>query len=103
MTNTNEQYYEQVGQALAGGGVKLSSMFGMKCLKFQRRPLACFDGTMMIFRLSESDVTYALNLEGAHRWVAMGKQMVNWIAVPWEAREEWHDLANRALSFTQTL
>jgi hypothetical protein len=100
------QRYTAVGQSLASHGVKLSSMFGMDCLKINRKPLAVIDGDDMVFRLSDSDCETLLDsVADAQPWRTKdtNKPMKGWILIPFSQADTWDEWAERALNFTQSL
>ncbi|HEU4947854.1 MAG TPA: hypothetical protein VFT31_11930 [Kribbella sp.] len=96
------QRYEAVADGLAGAGVTQGSMFGMPCLKVERKMLAGLYGDAMTFKLPPGPLSVALALEGAaHFDPGMGRPMKEWVVVPLQHAAAWPGLAEQALEYVR--
>lgn len=96
------QEYDAVAAGLADAGVTQGSMFGMPCLKIERKMLAGLYGDAMTFKLPSGPLEEALALEGAaHFDPGMGRPMKEWVVVPLAHAETWPGYAEHALEYVR--
>ena len=94
--------YEAVAAGLEADGVVQGSMFGMPCLKIERKMLAGMFGDAMTFKLPPEPREEALALSGAeHFYPGMGRPMKEWVVIPLEHSASWAKYAGQALEFVR--
>jgi hypothetical protein len=94
--------YQAVADGLAGAGVVEGSMFGMPCLKIEKKMLAGLFGDAMSFKLPPEARAEALALSGAEAFdPGMGRPMTEWVLVPLEHASSWPKYAEQALEFVR--
>lgn len=98
MTN-EEQKYLLIGRSLAGS--EESQMFGKPCFKIFGKAFTCFYENSMVFKLKGNTHKEALSLNGSNLFDPSGKNrpMKEWVQVPFEHSEKWHELANDAYNY----
>jgi hypothetical protein len=94
--------YDAVAKGLADAGVVEGSMFGMPCLKIEKKMLAGLFGDAMTFKLPPEPREEALKLTGAEAFdPGMGRPMKEWVVVPLEHSATWPHYAEQALAFVR--
>lgn len=94
--------YQAVADGLAGAGVVEGSMFGMPCLKIEKKMLAGLFGDAMTFKLPPEPREKALALSGAVAFdPGMGRPMKEWVVIPLEHAATWPRYAEQALEFVR--
>jgi len=94
--------YDAVAAGLEGAGVVRGSMFGMPCLKIEKKMLAGLYGDAMTFKLPPEPREEALALAGAEHFdPGMGRPMKEWVVVPLEHAASWPKFAEQALEFVR--
>lgn len=94
--------YDAVAKGLADAGVVEGSMFGMPCLKIEKKMLAGLFGDVMTFKLPPEPREEALRLSGAEAFdPGMGRPMKEWVVVPLEHSDSWPRYAEQALEFVR--
>jgi len=94
--------YEAVAAGLEAAGVVQGSMFGMPCLKIERKMLAGMFGDAMTFKLPAEPREEALALSGAEHFdPGMGRPMKEWVVIPLEHSASWAKYAGQALEFVR--
>jgi hypothetical protein len=92
--------YEAVAVGLESAGVVQGSMFGMPCLKIEKKMLAGLYGDAMTFKLPPEPREEALALAGAEHFdPGMGRPMKEWVVIPLEHSASWPKYAELALEF----
>jgi hypothetical protein len=75
-------------------------MFGKTCFKINRKAFICFFGNEMVFKLNGDAYTNALKLPGSRQFDPSGKKpMKEWVQVPFEHSDKWHQLAEASLDY----
>jgi hypothetical protein len=94
--------YQAVADGLAGAGVVEGSMFGMPCLKIEKKMLGGLFGDAMTFKLPPDSREQALALSGAEPFdPGMGRPMKEWVVIPLEHAATWPGFAEQALEFVR--
>jgi hypothetical protein len=94
--------YQAVADGLAAAGVVEGSMFGMPCLKIEKKMLAGLFGDAMTFKLPPEPREQALALSGAEAFdPGMGRPMKEWVLIPLEHAATWPGYAEQALEFVR--
>jgi hypothetical protein len=94
--------YDTVAAGLEAAGVVQGSMFGMPCLKIERKMLAGMFGDAMTFKLPPGAREEALGLTGAEHFdPGMGRPMKEWVVIPLEHASSWPKYAEQALEFVR--
>lgn len=94
--------YEVVAERLEAAGVVQGSMFGMPCLKIEKKMLAGLFGDAMTFKLPPEPRERALALSGAEPFdPGMGRPMKEWVVIPLEHAASWPGFAEEALEFVR--
>ncbi|GAA3564485.1 hypothetical protein [Kribbella ginsengisoli] len=94
--------YDAVAKGLADEGVVEGSMFGMPCLKIEKKMLAGLFGDAMTFKLPPGPREEALKLTGAEAFdPGMGRPMKEWVVIPLEHAATWPKYAEQALAFVR--
>lgn len=95
--------YQAVAEELSvGSGVTPGQMFGMPTLKAGSKAFAGRFQDAMVFKLSGEAHGRALALPGAHLFDPSGmRPMKEWVVVPPDHADEWHDLAREALKYVR--
>jgi hypothetical protein len=94
--------YDAVAMGLAEAGVTQGSMFGMPCLKVERKMLAGLYGDAMTFKLPPGPREEALALDGAVPFdPGMGRPMKEWVVVPLTHADAWPRFAEQALEYVR--
>lgn len=80
-------------------------MFGALCIKMQNgKAAAIFKNDKMVFKLTGTAQTEALQLEGTQVFDPMnGRPMNGWIEIPYQHADKWPQLANEACAYVATL
>ena len=92
--------YDDVAKGLADAGVVEGSMFGMPCLKIEKKMLGGLYGDAMTFKLPPEPREEALKLSGAEHFdPGMGRPMKEWVVVPLEHSATWPKYAELAMEF----
>ncbi len=74
-----------------------SQMFGMPCLKLNKKVLAGFHSGEAVFKLGSAAVPDALKIPGAKLFdPGMGRPMKDWVQVPTDQSAKWPELAESA-------
>jgi hypothetical protein len=98
----HSRYDEVVAELGATAPVKSGKMFGMPCLKHHEsgKAFAGFHEGAMVFKLTGSPLSSALQLAGVHLFDPMGSRpMKEWVEVPVEHALRWVQLARDALRY----
>ncbi len=102
LDNPKDTYHE-IAQELAAtnGDVEEGKMFGMPCIKVNRKAFAGFFQDEMVFKLTGDEHAKALSLDGARLFDPsnMGRPMKEWVQVPFAHAEKWADIAEDALEY----
>ena len=91
-TDPRSRYDEVVSELVATAPVKSGKMFGMPCLKLNGngKAFAGFYKGAMVFKLTGSQHSEALQLSGAYLFDPMGgRPMKEWVEVPVEHASHW--------------
>jgi hypothetical protein len=82
-------------------GIRLSSMFGMPCLKRENGKVVAGywkDGGLTVKLTDEAQREAALTIPGvAHFDPGMGRVMKEWVLVPAAQSDRWADLVEQAI------
>lgn len=102
MSLTPQEAFDKIGEQLADNRpVKPSKMFGMLCLKVDKKAFAGIHEDAMAFKLTGADHEAALALPGAKLFDPsnMGRPMKEWVHVPFEHVARWPEFADAALRY----
>ena len=100
--NTPESLFEEIGARLGEThGAILGKMFGMRCIKGNRKAFAGLFQDSMAFKLSGEQHAEALNLPGSVLFdpSGMGRPMKEWVQVSFEHASRWPEFAEAALQY----
>ncbi|MEP7285597.1 MAG: hypothetical protein ABI947_07505 [Chloroflexota bacterium] len=88
---------EAVHQAMAG------KLFGLDCIKINGKTFAGFYQDSMTFKLTGTQHSAALKLEGSKLFDPSGMQrpMKEWVQVIFAHAKEWHHFAESALEYVK--
>ena len=102
-TGTAEKIFTEISQALSAKNesVEQGQMFGMACIKVNRKAFAGLFHDDMVFKLSGEAHTQALALQGSQLFdpSERGRPMKEWVQVPFMYVEQWSALAEKALAY----
>ena len=102
-TGTPEEIFTGISQALSAKNesVEKGQMFGMPCIKANRKAFAGFFKDTMAFKLSGEAHAQALALQGSQLFdpSERGRPMKEWVQVPFSHVEAWPALAEKALEY----
>jgi len=100
-----EELYNEIGDILTD--VIKSKMFGVPCLKVNKKAFSSFYQHCMVFKLKVgSDIhSEVLSLDGSELFDPSGKNrpMKEWIQVPYDYKDKWIDFAKAAKHYVETL
>ena len=100
VSDATQRRYDEIAAALAGAGVKASSMFGMPTLKLNGKAIGGLWGDAMTFKLAPDALADALTIEGVQQFdpSGLGRPMKAWVVVPLAQAGEWERRAGLALA-----
>jgi hypothetical protein len=101
-TNNSREIFTSIAQELAARheSVEQGQMFGMPCIKANRKAFAGLFQDDMVFKLQGDAHAMALDLHGSHLFDPMGgRPMKEWVQVPSTQAGEWSHLAEKALEY----
>ncbi len=98
-----EQYFDELLNQIPD--VKPGKMFGSKCLKTPNgKSAAMFWKDMIVVKLNGEFLKEALTLEGIQLFEPMeGKQMKEWVQIPFSYRDKWKKFALISADLIRTL
>lgn len=102
MTLTAQETFHKIGEQLSvRRPVKAAKMFGVLCLKVEKKGFASYWEDTMAFKLSGEAHAQALALPGAQLFdpTGMNRPMKEWVQVPFEQADRWPELAEAALDY----
>jgi hypothetical protein len=95
-----ERALEDIAEELAGRGVELGKLFGMRTLTTKGKAFAGPRNGAFVFKLPPDGVAEALALKGAELFdPAMGRPMKEWVVVPAAHAKRWPELAEIARAY----
>jgi hypothetical protein len=95
-----ERALEDIAEELAGRGVELGKLFGMRTLTTKGKAFAGPRNGAFVFKLPPDGVAEALTLKGAELFdPAMGRPMKEWVVVPATHAKRWPALAETARAY----
>ena len=98
-----EALYNTIGDHI--NNVSKSKMFGVPCLKINKKAFASFYENCMVFKLKAgSDIhSEVLSLDGSELFDPSGKNrpMKEWVQVPYNYKERWKEFAEKALDYVK--
>lgn len=96
-----EIFFTEIGNSTKG--VEVSQMFGKPALKVKGKAFACFFENEMVFKLSGDEHAYAISLSVAKLFDPSGKgrNMKEWVQVPYKHSKEWKNLAQVAFEYVR--
>jgi hypothetical protein len=96
---TEEQLFISIGQKLEHA--EQGQLFGKPCFKAYGKAFICFFQNEMVFKLTGSVRTEALELEGSKLFDPSGKNrpMKEWIQVAAQHQDKWPLYAQEALKY----
>ena len=104
MSDPEAAFYD-IGYGIAEA--EASQMFGKKCFKAGKggKPFVSFFQDCMVFKLTGTDHTQALALEGAHLFDPSGKgrAMKDWVQVSFDHVAAWPSFSDAAHRYVLSL
>lgn len=101
--------FDKLAEKLKVAGITKSNMFGMPVLKLGKKPIAGLTDDGITFKLpAESDDSKsALALPGSHLFQPemhgkKGPLMKQWVVVPFNHSEKYHELAAASVRFVDS-
>jgi hypothetical protein len=102
-TATPEEIFTEISRALSAKNesVEKGQMFGMPCIKANRKAFAGLFEDTMVFKLSGDAHAQALALQGSQLFdpSERGRPMKEWVQVPFSHGEAWPAFAEKALEY----
>lgn len=102
-TGTPEELFTKISQVLSAKNesVEQGKMFGMACIKVNRKAFAGIFHGEMVFKLTGEAHTKALGLSGSKLFdpSGIGRPMKEWVQIPFPYAEEWPTFAEKALEY----
>lgn len=100
----SEQIYNEIGQKLTEKyHTSAGKMFGKPCLKTaDNKAFAAFYKGEMVFKIGQQEVNLLKDkYSGSTNWDPSGKNrpMKDWLQMPAEYKEDWGELAKKALYY----
>lgn len=96
------EYDAVVAEMTATSAATSGAMFGMPCLKANKKSFAGYHEGAMVFKLSGAAHGAALALPGAHLFDPMGgRPMKEWVMVPASHASRWLALARDAMRYVE--
>ena len=99
----SSQLYIQIGQQLADQfGAIVGQMFGIPCLKINKKAFVAFFNGEMVFKLGKEEVNLLKDkYSGSINWDPSEKKrsMKDWLQVPAEFSDTWPQLSKQALDY----
>ena len=90
----------EIGDDLAGRGVRPGKMFGVPSLKAGPKVLCSAWGDDLVVKLPPDVLASTLDLDGVHRFEPMVRRaMKEWAQVPFAHAERWPDLVAASLDY----
>jgi len=100
-----EELYNEIGNTI--DNIIKSKMFGVPCLKVNKKAFSSFYKNCMVFKLKAgSDIhTEALSLDGSELFDPSGKNrpMKEWVQVPFDYNHLWLGFATESKQFVERL
>jgi hypothetical protein len=100
-----EELYNQIGDTI--NGIVKSKMFGVPCLKVNKKAFVSFYKNCMVFKLKAgSDIhSEVLSLDGSELFDPSGKNrpMKEWIQVSYDYNDKWLEFATESKHFVEEL
>lgn len=96
-----ETLFVSIGQQLKD--TEQGQLFGKPCFKIHGKAFICFFQNEMVFKLTSTIRTEALDLDGSQLFDPSGKQrpMKEWIQVGAQHKDKWPDFAHEALKYVE--
>jgi hypothetical protein len=100
-----EEFYNAIADSI-DSSLK-SKMFGVPCLKINKKAYSSFFQNCMVFKLKAGSEIHseALSLDGSHLFDPSGKNrpMKEWIQVPYDYKDYWLAFVTEAKQFVEQL
>lgn len=100
-----EALYNEIGDTIEHA-IK-SKMFGVPCLKINKKAFVSFYENCMVFKLKAGSAIHSevLSLDGSELFDPSGKNrpMKEWIQVPYDYSDKWLEFATEAKVFVSSL
>lgn len=94
------EYDAVVAEITSTSPATSGAMFGMPCIKANKKSFAGYYEGAMVFKLSGVPHAEALGLTGAHHFDPMGgRPMKEWVVVPVAHASRWLALARDAMRY----
>ena len=93
-----QELYISIGRQL---NAEESQMFGKPCFKINKKAFICFFEESCVFKLTGSNHSEALHMEGAIHFDPSGKNrpMKEWIQLPYTCHNHWEKFAASAFEY----
>lgn len=100
MADAAAEYQRLLDQFEGHPDVQAGRMFGSACLKILGKVFLTLHPDFLVFKLPPDAHAQALALAGAARWNPSGRSVLReWVSVPAEHHEHFHELAQAAAQF----
>ena len=100
-----EVLYNEIGDTLTD--VIKSKMFGVPCLKINKKAFSSFYENCMVFKLKAGSEIHSevMSLDGSHLFDPTGKNrpMKEWVQVPYDYNDKWLEFAKNSKEFVVSL
>ena len=100
-----EVLYNEIGDTLTD--VIESKMFGVPCLKINKKAFSSFYENCMVFKLKAGSEIHSevMSLDGSHLFDPTGKNrpMKEWVQVPYDYNDKWLEFAKNSKEFVASL
>ena len=100
-----EVLYDEIGDTLTD--VIKSKMFGVPCLKINKKAFSSFYENCMVFKLKAGSEIHSevMSLDGSHLFDPTGKNrpMKEWVQVPYDYNDKWLEFAKNSKEFVTSL